>query len=451
MPWGFDPRFSSYAGAPRGYSTSLTLEDLYAPPPPRPAYPDAPAIPSSYGDLGAQAKKDLRREAILRLAQSLAAPNGRVGEALAGAAGGVSEWKAQQLEQARVQAERDYAAAVRKTDLEAARGAQQGEEEQRRRQAEGKLSLVRAIAEREPDLASQAEAAARSGDEALLRETAKEADRRARARAAGQDPNDPFADERTKARIQSDEIIRRQEELKKRGLSAYFDEPGQSVEEIEARAAAAARGQRSVWGDRNSGGAGGEGGLNLRTSNGIVGEVVDDGGHNVWRPLPGQADSQGEWRLVPGDPNEGTKPYWVNPSGATRPVADPPRPVAQVLGDIENTLGRKLTAAERSDASRAYAGGKKPRDIVSGLRAPQKITAPATAPTQGQPPKPKGAKSGPPPKEVRQREGTKPKLNERTKEELRRRAKVQWDNFTEAERRRLGSFEDFVRRAQASW
>lgn len=450
MPWGFDPRFSGYTGGAPSSST-LTLQDLYTPPPPRARYPDLPTPPSSFGELGEQAKKDLRREAILRFAQSLAAPGGRTGEALAGAAGGLSEWKAQQLEEARAKAERDYALGVRRADLESAQAGEQEKEEQRRLQAEGRLALVRAITDREPDLGSQAEAAARSGDEALLRETAKEADRRARARAAGQDPNDPFADERTKAQIATDEFVRRQEELKKRGLSTYFDEPGLSVEDIEARAAAAARGQRSVWGDRNSGGAGGEDGMHLRTSNGIVGEVVDEGGKNIWRPLPGQADSQGEWRLVPGDPVEGTKPYWVNPSGATRPVADPPRPVSQVLVDVENTLGRKLNAAERSDASRAYAGGKKPRDIVAGLRAPKKLTAPASAPTQGQPPKPKTGKSGPPPPQARGQQGVKPKLTDRTKEELRRQAKSRWDSLPDEQKRRWGNFDGYFNAALQAW
>jgi hypothetical protein len=455
MAWEWDSRYTSpYVpfGAPR-YSSSLTLADLYQPPPPRPAYPAAPTIPSSFGELGDQAKKDLRREAILRFAQALAAPGGRIGEGLAAAAGGLSDWKAQQVEQARANMERDYVAGVKRADLESARAAEQEQEEQRRLHAEGRLSLVQAIADREPDLASQAEAAARSGDEVLLRETAKEADRRARARAAGQDPNDPFADERTKAQIATDEFIRRQEELKKRGLSAYFDEPGLSIEEIEARAAAAARGQRSVWGDRSGGGEGGGDALNLRTSNGIVGEVVEENGRRVWKPLLGQESrGSGEWRTWV-DPDTQKQVRINDATGEKRPVDDqPPRPASQVLIDIEATLGRKLTAEERADARADYLRGKRPRDIVSGLRAPKRITAPATAPTQGQAPKPKpGPKSGPPPREVRQREGTKPKLNERTKEELRRQAKSRWDSLPEEQKKRWGGFEKYFNAALQAW
>lgn len=450
MPWGYDPRFYGYSGGAPSYASTLTLQDLYTPPPPRPQYPDLPTPPSTFSDLGEQGKRDLRREAILRFAQSLAAPNGRIGEALAGAAGGLSEWKAQQLQEATSKAERDYALGVRRADLEATRAAEQEKDEQRRLQAEGRLALVRAITDREPDLGSQAEAAARAGDEALLRETAKEADRRARARAAGQDPNDPFADERTKAQIQTDEFIRRQEELKKRGLSAYFDEPGLSVEEIEARAAAAARGQRSVWGDRN-GGAGGEDGMHLRTSNGIVGEVVEENGQRVWRPLRGQeARETGEWRTLT-DPDT-QKPYRINDAtGEMRPVEGKPRPTADVLNDIENALGRKLTAAERQEAASTYLRGKRPRDIVAGLRAPKKITAPASAPTQGQPPKAKPGKSGSPPPQARGQQGVKPKLNDRTKEELRRQAKSRWDSLPDEQKKRWKTFDAYFNAALQAW
>ncbi len=455
MPWGMDPRFATpYTplGVPR-YSSSLTLADLYTPPPPRPAYPDPPTIPSSYGELGDQAKKDLRREAILRFAQALAAPGGRVGEGLAAAAGGLSDWKAQQLEQARANMERDYVAGVKRADLEGARAAEDEQEEQRRLQSQGTLALVQAIADREPDLASQAEAAARSGDQALLRETAKEADRRQRLRAAGQDPNDPFADERAKARVTHEERLRFLEEAKKRGLPGYFDDPGLTPEEIEARAAAAARGQRSVWGDRNNGGSGGgEDDLTLRTSNGLVGRVVDENGEPVWKPLQGQqARESGEWRTWSRD---GGLVRINDATGEMRPVEGEARPTALVLGDIENTLGRKLTAAERQTASEQYRQGKKPRDIVSGLRAPKKITSPATAPTQGQPPKTKpGPKSGPPPREVQERTGVKPKLNERTKEGQRALAKVRWDSYPEDHpvRKRYRTFDAYFSAALQEW
>lgn len=402
MPFSlFNPEPGFYDFTPaQPYQSSLTLEDLWRPSP-RPVYPEAPTPYQGYGDLGDEAKKKLRREAILRIAAALGGDPGRLGTNLAGAALDLGAWKEDELAAARQRQERDYAIAGRQAEVEAERRNLDMEDEQRKRQAQGYLTAIRSIAEDDPDLASQAEAAALSGDEVGLRETMKEANRRRNARARGEDPNDPFADERAKARIKAEEERRAEEELRTLGLGRYYNEPV-DLSEIFARSQAAARGSYSVWGGRG----GGDANSLVRMVEGRPMEIVPGEEGYSMRPIPGAPPEAGRWQVIPANQDTGAPSYRLNvETGETRPLPPPPPTRGQVIYNIEQTLRRKLTIKERADAERDYSQGTKPRDIVARLRARKPVVAPEKAPTEGPAPKPPKTKSGPPPAAIRQRTG----------------------------------------------
>lgn len=429
--FGRGPSYFDFSQYDSFQPAGLTLEDLYTPRP-RPTIPSAPTLPGNFGDLDDEARKALRREAILRAAIALGGQPGQIGQNLALAAASLGDWKRERLDEARHRAGQDYATQVKQAELDANRLELDREDDFNKRKAEGRLAAVRAITERDPEMGSRAEAAALRGDDAELRQIWAEHQRRQALRDRGEDPDDPFADERAKEKIKTEAWLERQRLAKKEGLSTYFDDD-LSLEEIQARSAAAARGQRSVWGDRGAGG-GSEDEPTLRTSDGKVYEVFrDESGAVRMRPVPGQQEGEGERRVF-FDQDTGS-PYRVDSrTGQTLPVAPPPRPIPLVMQDIEATLGRKLTVKERTDAQEKYVKGVKPREIVASIQAPQRITNPEKAPTSGVQTKPPAKKSAPPPQALPPGQRPKPKVTERDRAELRAEVEKRYANLSPQER-----------------
>lgn len=444
----------------------FTLADFGYAPEPRPATAELPQLPNAYGDLGAQGKHDLRREAILRFAAALAAPGGRTGEALAGQAADLEQWKRERVQEARARGEHDYAYKAKQADDQAENARLDAKDAKEKQRIEGMMRAVEEVAKVEPDLAGQAEAAARSGDTALLHDTLKEANRRAAAKARGEDPNDPFADERTKARIKTDEDIRLDTYYKEHGK---YQAPKESVAEIEARSAAAARGQRSVWGGRSDGEGGGR---RLILDHGTWKEKNPKTG--IWEKAPGVEGGYKSQVVNIYDPKTGHNvPHAYDPeTGLATPIKTPdqldteankaadarvkdprgflerwtpggasaPAPTAQVLTQVEQSLGRKLTADERSEARKQYIGGAQPADIATRLRAPKPLTSPKSAPTAGKVPAPAlPAKKSPPPRRP-------PASGAKSGREatIRQQAPGVWATLPEEQRRRWGSYAAFL-------
>lgn len=452
MPYGFNLASFFSPGSRFAAPPSLTLADLFTPAP-RPAYAPLPNLPSSYEETNPQAPADLRREALLRFAAALAAPGGRTGEALARGASDLSQWKRDRLDEARMRGEHDAQIKGRQAEIEAEKARLDAADTAEKRKAQGRLEAVQAIGAMEPDLAPQIEAAALAGDDVQIREITKEAYRRKTARDRGEDPSDPFADERAREKIKSEETLRRERELKKEGLDRYFEQP---LSMIEARSAAAARGQKSIWGERGAGG-GGAGAPVLRTSNGKVYEVARDAnGQETMHLIPGQSEAEGRWQYVGPDRLRGTPGFWTNPSGAVRPEAEPPRPVATVLGEIEQGIGRKLSAAERSDAGKRYAGGEDPSTILQSLKAPKRLVSPASAPTQGKVPAPATPKKTAPPAQVKKAQASwiKRKVEPQVAPEVlsarRQQALASWQKLPPETRKAWGSFDAYFAKALAA-
>lgn len=193
--------FDSF-GEPR---QPLGIDDLYQPPPAMGSYPDAPSSARSLRDLSEEERKRVRQRAILQAALAFAAPGGRTGEALAQAAAGSQEFEQASIDTHNQQAGRDYDLARRRYDEDQQRSQQQYAQAGQRRDAENRLALYKRISEQDPELAPEAEGAARSNDEKRLQALLEAIPRREAERKMGYDPADPFVGERVKSHLDAEE------------------------------------------------------------------------------------------------------------------------------------------------------------------------------------------------------------------------------------------------------
>lgn len=360
--WDWQEPFRQAAPRPQAPQTGLTLADLWAPSP-RPQYPDAPKPYGSYSELGDEAKKNLRRETILRAAMALGGDPGRIGSNLAQAAASVGGWKEEQLEAARQRQQQDYALASRQAEFEADREKYVREDAQRKVKAQGALQAVQAVIDAEPEWGARAEAAARAGDFDSLDKMLGEAEKRRQIRASGGDPDDPLWDDRAKSEMEEKRKREHEAWLKEKGLGTYYDEPT-DLSEIEAKSAAAARGQRSVWGDRNSGGPGGEGAVPRLLEHGDVPYQYSydpETGSYTGSPVPGAPKPAPKWEKV--EDLEKRETFFYDPvSGATKPA---PRSLGKVLDDVEVKVfqqrgGKGLTDEEKRVIEKQWRQGAAP-------------------------------------------------------------------------------------------
>lgn len=467
-PFAYDWRrpFEQAAQQPQRRS-GLALEDLWAPSP-RPKYPDAPNPYERYADLGDDAKKALRREAILRAAMALGGDPGKIGTNLAAAAQSVGDWKSEQLQAARQRQQQDYSLASRQAEFDAEQQEYDRRDVAGKVKAQGALQAVQAVIDAEPEWGARAEAAARTGDFDSLDKMLGEAEKRRQIRASGGDPDDPLWDDRAKAEMAEKQKREHEEWLKEKGLGSYYDEPA-DLAEIEAKSAAAARGSRSVWGGR--GGVDGDGPAPrlVEGADGVVRQYTWDPerGGFVGSPVPGAASPATKWTLIKDprgresffyDPNTGArKPV---PAGAARTIADvearlqeadPQRKLTaeevavlekqwrqgatpmlqgETVKFVEQNLGRRLSAQERNQVAAKWKQGVRAGAIVQQMKRP-KPPAPG-APTQGN-------VRSPSPKPVRNQAALPPPLrrepaSDRDRQDLRAEVEARFASLSPEER-----------------
>lgn len=413
----------------------ITLADLVAPRT-RPRYPEPPKPIDSFDNLGPDAKKGLRREAILNIARALGGDPGRIGSGLAVAAQEVGDWKEQQLATAQARQEHYYAGQLRQADLAAEQEKQAQEDEARKVKATGALKAVQEIADAEPEWQDRAEAAAMSGQFDELDKMLGKVGERKWIRSQGGDPDDPLWKTRAEEKIKSDVDLAEEKRLKEEGLGRYWKEPT-DLGDIEARSRAAARGQHSIWGDRPDGpdkpkiyefgdmpyavtpeGAKLIPGVpktdrwtTIRPPRGESYRVSDDGRVRPIPPGPDQAinakqDQVG--RLLTPDERKVLRQQWA--SSSTLMVL----PETQTY--VEQQLGRPLSSKEKQEVEQKWKAGTRPGLIVQQMKGPKPPDK--KAPTEGQ--------AGTPKRKVSQRD--------RDEKELRAAIDKQWPGLPPPER-----------------
>lgn len=401
---------------PASPRATLTLADLWSPAP-RPQYPAPPEPYQSYEETGPEAKKNLRREAILRAAMALGGDPGRIGTNLAAASASVGGWKQEQLEAARARQQQDYTLSSRQAEFDADRERYDREDATRKIKAQGALQAVEAVIDAEPEWGARAEAAARAGDFDALDKMLADAEERRRIRASGGDPDDPLWEEKAKGKLKSDAEIEAEERLREKGLGRYYDEPV-DLEEIEAKARAGAKGSFSVWGNRQGGG-GADGGPPEGTRLIEHGDRAfeykwdpEQGGY-VGSPVPGSPEPTPKWEKIEDrgagevffyDPVSGQRkqaPTGLNRTFEAleerhkRSLSDQEKKVIEkqwaqgatpmLLGEtvsyVQQTIGRPLTAKERREVEGKWRQGTRAGLIAQQMKGPKPPGK--GAPTQG--------------------------------------------------------------------
>lgn len=400
-----DPEPSPYAG--------LTLEDLWRPTV-QAQQVEAPQPITSARDLDEERRRAIRRNAILQagMAFGQAASNpGQLGTTLSRAAMESGQFSDSQVAEANAFQQSEY---QRQRGLAEQRAQQERaglESENDRRRAESMVEMVRHISEAEPSMAGQAELAARSGDTKRLQELMQEIPRRAQMRQYGMDPDDPFADDRMKGLLKTQEEIELEKRKKELGLETYFLRPEPSVESQAARAGAIAEAEARA---RAKYRAPGEGGLGDRwgEADGAGWGMLtrDKDGNPVFRPAQGippappkvqlfqgdiaaedpvyrapyavKIEKDGSMSVSPVAPPRTTPPKKEEPKrgpfGAygTPPKKDPPPPVKDPVQQrieaqariIERSLGGGFTAQERKAVEQALATGQSPGQVVARIK-----------------------------------------------------------------------------------
>ena len=376
-PGTFDWTQFQQPASPR---STLTLADLWSPAP-RPQYPAPPEPYQSYEEIGPEAKKNLRREAILRAAMALGGDPGRIGTNLAAASASVGGWKQEQLEAARARQQQDYALSSRQAEFDADRERYDREDATRKIKAQGALQAVEAVIDAEPEWGARAEAAARAGDFDALDKMLADAEERRRIRASGGDPDDPLWEERKKAEL-AEEMKRKHEKwLKENDLgSVYYDKPV-DLNEIREKSRAAAEGSFSVWGNRQGGG-GADGGPPEGTRLIEHGDRAfeykwdpEQGGY-VGSPVPGSPEPAPKWQRI--EDRGAGEVYFYDPASGQRKQA--PTGLNRTFEALEDRHKRSLSDQEKKVIEKQWAQGATPMllgETVSYVQ--QTIGRPLTA------------------------------------------------------------------------
>lgn len=421
----------------------LTLEDLWAPSQ-AVQYPAPPSMLSSYREIGGDARRDLRREAILRAAMALGGNPGDIGQNLVAGAADLSDWQRRRLAEENARREEGYGRDLQRFKVEQANRDLEAQNQEGKRVAEGKLALVKAISSIEPAWAERAEALAMSGDDVALRQMAKDVERNRKLREMGHDPTDPFVEKRVEAQIQTEaegqRVAAREaaENEARKELDMYWRQHGryQDPPQYEPLDRIAARtrlveGIRYEYDEKRN-----KSKSSATTQDGKLRFVEQNG---LWGHLePGPPGQPGEFVPVTGQREIGNftilhkdgRIYRIDrtdPNGLAYEVKEgegppPPRPTMdQKVQKVAGILGRPLTPEERKTAESEYLRGTHSSKIAAKLRAPKPIDKPKNAPTLGPVPGQEKKAKGQP-----QKPQTKVKIDERFKAQLR--ARIKKDN-----------------------
>jgi hypothetical protein len=232
----------------------LSLGDLYQDPGQGPDFPAMPSHVDALGQLSEEDRKRIRRQAILQAALAFAAPHGRVGEALAGAAAGSQAAEQQALDSANRDADHTYQLSRQRFEDQRRLAADTAQQAQEKLAAQNRLSSYQKIVQMDPQLAAEAEGAARSGDDKRLQALLQAIPERQAERGMGYDPNDPFVKERVQAGLSAEADARKRkavleglpEELKIKNQAELEMLPqklaAQRESAVQERATLAARG-----------------------------------------------------------------------------------------------------------------------------------------------------------------------------------------------------------------
>lgn len=214
--------YFDFMGNPR---PGLSLDDLYQPAAPGAPFPSSPAHARRMQDLDPETRSALRQRAILQAALAFTAPHGQVGTALAAAASGSLDAQQAAIDNQHRQADEQYQLARQRYADDRQREKEAAADGADRLAAQNRLSTYQKIVHMDPQLSTEAEGAARAGDDKRLEALLQAIPGRQVERRMGYDPNDPFVKNRVEAGIQTDaEAQRRQNylgtlpgELKMRG------------------------------------------------------------------------------------------------------------------------------------------------------------------------------------------------------------------------------------------
>lgn len=412
MPFSlFNPQPAHYdfMGAPpqdqSGYS-GLSLEDLWRPEV-QAQYPEEPQPLGSVRDLDEERRKAIRRNAILQAAMAFgqgANNPGQLGTALSRAAMESGQFRDQTVADANSAQMTQYQRERQMAEQRAQAERQGMDSENQKRRAEAMVGLVRQIATEDPDLAPQAELAARSGDEKRLQELLGDVRRRAQMRQYGMDPDDPFAEDRMKGVMKTEEEIQREQRLKELGLDSYFQEPEESAEAAAARAGAIAEAQARAYARHRAPAGGAADPLKPRWMEADGGwglGKLDKNGNPVFVRADGLPPEPPKWVFNAGDgalPPPFNLPYRINvATGEVVPVPiksdAPPSPVKNEGEDapppkkndppkkdparqrieaqariVERSLGGGFTPEERKAVEQALAQGQAPGQVVAKIK-----------------------------------------------------------------------------------
>jgi hypothetical protein len=411
-------------------------------------YPEPPSMLSSYREIGGDANRDLRREAILRAAMALGGNPGDIGQNLVAGAADLSDWQRRRLAEENARREEQYGRDLQRFKVEQANRDLETQNQEGRRVAEGKLALVKAISSIEPAWAERAEALAMSGDDVALRQMAKDVERNRKLREMGHDPTDPFIEKRIEAQIQTEEEGKRvaareaAESEAQKELDMYWRQHGkyQAPQQYEPLDRIAARtemveGIRLRY-DQKRDALKGTGttsdGAKIGKQGDLWGEIRPgvNGGPPEFIPAAGQRDLGNYTRFsIDGRIYQIDK---TDPSGEAFEVKmneGPPPPkqtMDQKVQKVAGLLGRPLTPEERKTAESEFLRGTHSSKIAARLRAPKPIEKPKNAPTLGPVPGQEKKAKGP------QKPQTKPKLDDRYKAQLRARIKKDHPSLDES-------------------
>jgi len=205
-----DQGFFDANGNPR--APSLTLDDLYQ----GGQVPDLPAAPQYIGGVGELSEEDrkrLRMKAILQAAMAFGAPGGQIGTALGQAAQQTDTDFQGAVDAQNAQADAQYQNEQKRYVFQRQRAQDLATQGQQKLDEQNRLKTYQQISQQDPELATEAEGAARSGDDKRLQALLEAIPRRKAEVGMGYDANDPFVEEKVKAGLAADADARKRKAM----------------------------------------------------------------------------------------------------------------------------------------------------------------------------------------------------------------------------------------------